>query len=200
MRRFFALLFLAVVLAVSGLSFAQGAPATALDFVKVGHTNLTGLIGQAASADRDQKINAQFDLMIDYGELAKGCFRADWAKLTPAQQVEVTDLLKKLVQKNYKKNLKRTLEYTVTYPSSSPQGATVRVHTVATNKTNARDTVEIDYLVVGAPGSFKIVDLITEGSSLTNSYYTQFTGMLANPAQGYPYIAQKIKDKLAKPD
>ena len=45
-----------------------------------------------------------------------------------------------------------------------------------------------------------VVDIITEGSSLTKNYYDQFRKKMANPAEGYPNIVQKLKEKIAKAD
>ena len=196
MRRFLAVLVLAASMAIASSAMAD----TPVTFVQSGQQQLMTLLKQPASATRDAALTQEFDKLVDYNELTKRCFMGDWPKLTPAQQAQVTDLIHKLVEKNYKKNLTRTLQYTVTYSGSGAQGTDTRVKTEATNTSNARDTVQIDYLVTGAgAGPFKIVDIITENSSLTQSYYNQFSKMLANPAQGFPYIVQKINEKLAKP-
>ena len=47
---------------------------------------------------------------------------------------------------------------------------------------------------------FKVVDIVTEGSSLTKNYYDQFRKKMHNPDEGYPNIVQKLKDKIAKAD
>jgi len=46
----------------------------------------------------------------------------------------------------------------------------------------------------------RVVDIVTEGSSLTKSYYDQFHRMLTNAGQGYAYIVRKLNEKLAQPD
>ncbi len=192
--------FLAVLVLAASMAFASSALADPVTFVQSGQQQLTSLLKQPASASRDAALTQEFDKLVDYNELTKRCFQGDWSKLTPAQQTQVTDLIHKLVEKNYKKNLTRTLQYTITYSGTGVQGTDTRVKTEATNTSNARDTVQIDYLVTGTgSGPFKIVDIITEGSSLTQSYFNQFTKMLANPAQGFNYIVQKINEKLAKP-
>jgi phospholipid transport system substrate-binding protein len=196
MRRFLSVLVLAASMALAGSALAD----TPDNFVKTGTQTLTNLLKQPASPARDAAITKEFDLLVDYAELAKRCFRDDWGKLTPVQQAEVTGLIHQLVEKNYRKNLTRTLEYTIKYSGQGAQGTDTRVRTEATNTTNARDTVQIDYIVAGTgAGPFKIVDIVTEGSSLTQSYFNQFTKMLSTPGQGYPYIVQKINEKLAKP-
>ena len=64
---------------------------------------------------------------------------------------------------------------------------------------NPRDPpIQIDYVVRGSPGSYHVVDIITEESSLTKNYYDQFHRMLTNPDQGYSYLVKKLNDKIAQ--
>lgn len=193
----------AVTLAL--LTFAGAAPALAQtpdDFVKAGHAQLETLLKQPASAQRDAQISATFDQLLDYSELIKRCFKEHWNELDGAKQAEVSELLKQIVRKNYKKNLNRTLNYNVTYTGVRGQGSEVVVRTQAQSKVNARDpVVQIDYVVEGAPnGPFHVVDIIAENSSTVTNYYRQFHQFLTNPSQGYPYLVQKLKDKIARLD
>jgi ABC-type transporter MlaC component len=198
LRRFLSVSLVCLSVALSGAALA--APQD--DFIKAGQTKLTDLLKQPATPDRDKKLTDTMDGLVNYPELVQRCFKDDWAGLSADQKGEVTTLLHQLVQKNYRKNLKRTLDYTVTYTGSATVGSDTRVRTEAKNNAptaNPRDpVVQVDYVVAGTP--FKIVDIITEGASLTNSYYTQFHKMLAPTGQGYGYLVTKLKEKLAKPD
>lgn len=199
LRRFLSLGLICASLTLAGSALASPQD----DFIKAGQARLTELLKQpAATPDRDKNLTAKMDELVNYPELVRRCFKEDWAPLSDAQKAEVTALLHKLVEKNYRKNLKRTLDYTVTFSPDAPVGSDIRVRTVATNTTNARDVVQVDYVVAGpgADGKFHIVDILTEGSSLANGYYTQFHKMLNTTGQGYPYIVTKLNEKLAKPD
>ena len=191
LRPLFVLLFSA---ALSGTALAD----TPDGFVKTGQTNLSGLIQQAPSAQREAQMTAAMDRLVDYPELVHRCFREDWALLSAAQKTEVTDLLHKLVDKDYRKTLKGTKGYTVTYTGTRPTGADTRVRTEAKSNTNPRDpVVSVDYVVAGpAGGPYRVVDIITEGSSLTNVYYGDFHKMLATAGQGYAQIVTTLKSKL----
>lgn len=196
MRRILSILVLSASLAFSTSALAD----TPDGFVKSTHTQLTNLLRQPASPTRDDQITKAFEGIVDYSELTKRCFKEHWSSLTPAQQTEITGLVRRLVEKNYKKNLNRTLNYTITYSGAGAQGGDTRVKTEATNNANARETVEVDYIVAGpAGGPFKVVDIYTENSSLTNGYYNSFHKMLTTDGQGYPYIVKKINEKLAQP-
>ena len=57
--------------------------------------------------------------------------------------------------------------------------------------------MQVDYLVTGSGNGQKVVDMVTEGSSLTKNYYDQFKRMMSTPGQGYPYIVQKLNAETA---
>lgn len=198
---------LSAALLAPTLAFADATGAQT--FVQGQQTKLLGFVKQGASGNG--QVSSTMDAMIDYDALAQRTFGNPcakgvstcvnhWNELTPAQRTEATALLKKLVIKNYTKNLKRTLDYDVTYKSSQEQGNDVRVRTSNKSRVKTREApYTIDYVVTEAGGGYRIVDIVTEGSSLVKNYYEQFHKMLGTPGQGYPYIVKKLNEKLAKP-
>jgi ABC-type transporter MlaC component len=195
-RPLLATITLALTLAASAPALAQ----TPDEFVKTGHAQLESLLKQPASAQRDSQISSTFDQLVDYSELIKRCFKEHWGELDAAKQAEVSDLLKDIVRKNYKKNLNRTLNYNVTYTGVRGAGNEVTVRTQAQSKVNVRDpVVQIDYVVDGpANGPYHVVDIVAENSSTTTNYYRDFHRFLTTQGQGYPYLVQKLKDKIAR--
>ena len=194
-RRFFTTLAL-------GLTLATAAPAladTPDQFVQTGHHQLEALLRQAPSAQRDAQISATFDQMVDYSELIRRCFKEHWSELDATKQAEVSDLLKEIVRKNYRKNLKRTLDYNVTYTGTRGQGGDVVVRTQAQSRINVREpVVQVDYVVAGPPsGPYHVVDIVAENSSTVNNYYHDFHRFLTDPSKGYPYLVQKLRNKIA---
>jgi phospholipid transport system substrate-binding protein len=199
------------LLALVSLSIATSAFADegAKPFVEKEHGKLTALLREPASGARDAALNKELDDLVDYTVLARRAFgdpcpvglsscKNHWAGFSDAQKSEVTELLKKLVQKNYKKNLMRTLDFAITFKSSAETAGGTKVRTEAKSTKNQRDpAVMVDYMVISEGGSFKVVDIITEGSSLTKNYYTQFDQFIQNPSQGYPHIVVKLKEKIA---
>ena len=96
----------------------------------------------------------------------------------------------------------KTLDYDVTYRGSARRGRRTRASSrSAKNKLKLREpAVRVDYIVKQTASGTKVVDIITEGSSLTKNYYDQFRKKMSNPAEGYPNIVQKLKEKIAKKD
>jgi phospholipid transport system substrate-binding protein len=198
----------AAVFALS-LSIASSALADdAQGYMQTQHTSMTNLLKQPASGSRDAQIATLLDGMIDYDELVRRSFGEPcpaavpsctnhWKQLTDAQKTEMVGLIKKLVQKNYRKNLIKTLDYEISYKGEKAQSGDFRVKTEAKSKVKPRDpAVQIDYILKPASSSYKVVDIVTEGSSLTKNYYDQFHKMLTTDGQGYPYIVQKVNTKI----
>ena len=197
-RRFLAISTLALTMSTAATALAQ----TPDEFVKTGHAQLESLLRQPASAQRDAQISSTMDQMFDYSELVRRCFREHWNELDGAKQAEVSDLLKEFIRKNYQKNLKRTLNYDVTYTGTRGQGSDIVVRTQAQSKTNVREApVQLDYVVEGSPnGPYHVVDIVAENSSTVTNYYRQFHRFLTTPGQGYPYLVEKLKKKIAELD
>jgi ABC-type transporter MlaC component len=205
---------LALVLGLTTLTLSREARADdpATTFVRAQHDQLRTLLRQPASPARDTQLTAALAQMVDYDEMARRAFgqpcpaelpscKNHWGELSDAQKAEVSGLLRRLVEKNYRKNLAKTLDYDVSYQGASPASGDSAVHTEATSKSKPRDpAVLVDYVVHGSPGALHVVDVVTEGSSLTKSYYDQFHRMLTNPDQGYAYVVKKLNDKVAQAD
>lgn len=196
-------------LSVTTMAFAASADvAGAQSFVEKEHGQLKKLVESNAPSS---EVSRAIDSMVDYDELARrtmgnpcpptvpSCTN-HWKDLTAEQQREVTSLLKQLVEKNYHKNLNKTRDYDVTYRGAKEQGENLsKIRTEAKSKLKPRDpAVQVDYVIMGSGSSYKVIDIVTEGSSMTKNYYDQFHRMLTTAGQGYPYLVQKLKDKIAK--
>lgn len=206
-RHFFSAALLA--LSVSTLAAAASADvAGAQTFVEKEHGNLKKLVEINADSG---KVSQAIDGMVDYDELARRTMGLPcpptvpnctnhWKDLNGDQQKEVTSLLKKLVEKNYHKNLNKTRDYDISYRGAKEQGENLaKIRTEAKSKAKPRDpAVQVDYVIMGSGANYKVIDIVTEGSSMTKNYYDQFHRMLTTGGQGYPYLVQKLKDKIAK--
>ena len=153
-----------------------------------------------------------FDEFVDYNELTHRAFGEPcpaaipacedlWGRYDEKQKDELKDLLSQLVRNSYRKNLSKTLDYEVSYRGQRDTAGDTRVLTEAKSKVNPREPpVRVDYVVKQTPHGFRVVDIVTEGSSLTKNYYEQFRKKMDNPNEGYPNILQKLREKVAKKD
>jgi ABC-type transporter MlaC component len=199
---------------LASLAFAPAASADegAQRFVQTEHAKLEALLRQPASPARDGQVTHTLDTMVDYDELARRAFGQPcppthsacvnhWGELTEQQRTEVSTLLKKLVEKNYRKNLIKTLDYEVIYRGQKEVAGDAKIRTEAKSKLKPRDpAVQVDYVVKPIGAGYRVVDIVTEGSSLTKNYYDQFHKMLTTPGQGYPHVVKKLNEKITKPE
>ncbi len=196
-----------LAVATAGGASAAADVTGAKSFVEREHGKLKGLVDKDASADR---VKQAIDGMLDYDELARrtlgnpcpvgipSCTN-HWDQLTPEQRAEVTGLLRQLVEANLRKNVRKTKNYEVSYTGSKEVGSLMKVRTMAKAKDKPREPpVQIDYMILGNGDAYRVVDVMSEGSSMTKNYYTQFHKMLTTPGQGYPYVVKKLREKVAK--
>ena len=195
--------------ATSGTARAAGDPQ---GFVQHETQKLMGFLHQPKSAARDSQVQQELDGMVDYDELTHRAFGQpcpasvpgctnDWAARSDAEQKELTSLLRQLIQKNYQKNLEKTLDYDVTYKGEKATDAgDTKIRTEAKSKVSARDpAIQVDYVVREKNGKLYVVDIVTEGASLTKTYYDQFDKKLKDPNLGYANIVAKLREKIAAP-
>ena len=171
---------------------------SAQDFIQSRQTQVTALLHQTPGAQRDKQIANVLDAMIDYEVLAQRSLAAHWDDLSGAQKKDFTDVLKRLVQRNYEKSIKGILDYRVEYLGEEPGSEGALVHTRASSTTDQREEpISIDYRVMSASsGTFKVIDVVTEGSSLVMNYKNQFHRVIQK--DGFDALLKRMKDKLAK--
>jgi phospholipid transport system substrate-binding protein len=172
------------------------ASSSAEEFIQTRQAQVTTLLHQGQGTQRDKQVAAVLDGMIGYEELAKRSLAAHWGDLSEAQHKEFTDILRRLVQRSYEKNLKNILEYRVEYLGEEPGPEGVVVHTRASSAQKPEEEpITIDYRLL--PGdAWKVVDIVTEGSSLLNNYKNQFHRVIQK--DGYEALVKRMKDRLAK--
>lgn len=192
------------------------APAAAADdaqgFVQQQHRAIEQFLHEPASEAREAKVHRALGTFVDYDELTHRAFGEPcpasepscddlWVGYSEEQRVELRSLLEQLVRKTYKRNLMKTLDYEVDYRGTRETSGDLRVMTEAKSRTKPREPpVRVDYIVKQTTAGLKVVDIITEGSSLTKNYYDQFRKKMRNPNEGYANIVQKLRDKIAKSD
>jgi len=169
------------------------------NFVRSKHGELTQLVSKSKGAADEKKVEAAFDQVLDYDSLARESLKEFWAERTPEERAEFQDVLKRLVRAAYRKSLKRIGDYEVEYKGESKAEAGIIVKTVAKSRGNAREEpVSVDYVVRETDGKWRIVDIVTEGSSLVSNYRSQFRRIIKK--QGFPELIRRMKTKLEKGD
>ena len=181
-----------IILLSLALSFpATAASDSAQSFVRERQSELTTLV----KTNESKKIETVFDAILDYDALAQGSLRDHWATRSDAEKKEFQDVLKQLVQRTYRKNLDRTLGYEVRFEGESREAQSFVVRTVAQNRRNAREEpIAIDYVVHRVGDTWRIRDIVTEGSSLVGNYNQQFNRIIKK--DGFGELMKKMRNKL----
>jgi len=176
------------------LSAAAG-PAT--DVVKTKQTELFKVVAQPKTPARQEKLRAMFDEVLSYKWFCKKSLnKAERKKLSGSERKEFCGLLTKLVRSNYKRNLRKMLDYDIQYVGEKSKKNGQLVKTVAVNKSDSSDKIEIDFLLKKSFGVWKIVDIVTERASLVKTYRANFLRILRE--KGFPQLIKKMEKKLAK--
>ena len=155
------------------------------------------MVKNAKTPADDKKLHAAFDEVLDYDVLARESLKEHWDTLKPEERTEFQETLKKLVRAAYKKSLKRIGNYDVEFVGESAGALGQIVSTRAKSRTNAREEpITLDYVVHEVAGRWRIVDVVTEGSSLLNNYRSQFRKIIKK--QGFPELMRRMRTKLEK--
>jgi phospholipid transport system substrate-binding protein len=186
-RSFLTLVVCSVAMAVAPIALG----ASAEEFVKTKQAELMKLVKQGKS---DAEVDKVFDQVLDYRALAEAALGEHWADRTEAEREEFTKLLAKLVRNSYRKNLKKTLGYDVAYKGTEKGKDGDVVRTVATsNKDVHEDPLSIDYVVRSQGAGPRIVDVVTEGSSMVANYRSSFNRIMKKG--GFPEVLKRMRKK-----
>lgn len=183
---------------------SQDAP-TATAFVRQKQTEMQQILRRRAGNDRERTrkstdLKVLMDQLLDYAELSRRSLGPGWENRTPAERLEFSQLLQTIIEKNYQKNMTDSLNYTVTYLPEVRDGNSILVPTTLRSSRNRRQAaISISY-VLSVPssgtGGFKVVDINTDGVSLTRNYANQFNRIITR--EGWPALIRKMKEKLAQ--
>jgi phospholipid transport system substrate-binding protein len=186
-RQFLSLAAASLLLSLAPLALA----ASAEDFVKAKQTELMKLVKQGKP---DAEVDKVFDQVLDYRGLAEAALRDHWADRSEPEREEFTGLLAKLVRASYRKNLKKTLGYDIAYKGTDQGKDGEVVRTVATSTKNARqEPLSIDYVVRTQGAGQRIVDVVTEGSSMVGNYRSSFNRIMKKG--GFPEVLKRMRKR-----
>jgi ABC-type transporter MlaC component len=191
---------------------ARASADPAENFIEQQHNRLEQVLHSPDSPAREIQIRQALSGFVDYDELTRRAFGEPcppsqpecedlWTGFKEAQHVELRGLMEQLVRKNYERNLNKTLDFDVTYRGTRETGGDTRVLTEAKDRGKPREpATRVDYVVKQTPNGLRVVDVVTEGASMTKNYYEQFRQKMHDPNLGYPNIVQKLREKIDKKD
>jgi phospholipid transport system substrate-binding protein len=154
-----------------------------------------------APQKQEEEIKQLAASLLDYGELTKRAMADHWTQINAAQQKELVETLKGLIQRNYVKQIKSNLDYKVSYQEEQVAGDQATVNSTVKVKTKGKSTdAEIIYKLRKVPKpdgeSWMVWDVVTDEVSLMRNYKTQFHRIITD--SGFDELLKKMKKKLAE--
>jgi len=153
--------------------------------------------GVEATATRDAQVARILNGMLDIEELGRRALDPYFAQQTPADQEAFVSLLRQLIERNYRQNLESTLNWTVSYsPSVTAADGSAVVPTTARSRTNARaEPVTIDYHLRRRGSDWVVYDIVTNRSSLVQSYRDGYTRIVRE--HGFAELLRRLRQRVA---
>jgi phospholipid transport system substrate-binding protein len=106
-----------------------------------------------------------------------------------------------LVEKSLTRSCARTSDYTVTYGRITRSGRDARIRSEMRSRRDPREpSVEVDYIVRGSEDGYRVVDIVTDGASITKDYYDELHGLLRNQGPGFRALVGRLTEQIARRD
>ena len=186
-----------LVPALPGAALAQG---SATAYLEQRHEEVNRLLRQEASSDsarrrRSQRLTRVLEQLLDYASVSEHALGDHWTERSQPERDRFVSLLRQLVERNYEGNLERILEYEVTYENERRRGQQTIVTTSARSRTQRRQPpVEIEYTLVRSGGSWRVVDVRTDGVSMVDNYRSQFDRIIDR--DGWSELISRMERRL----
>lgn len=191
-RTFLTLAVASFTLAVAPLASAEAEP-PAQAFIRAKQELLMKLVKEGKP---DAEVDKIFNSLLNYDALAEASLGSEWGHRSAEERAEFTKLLSQLVRNSYRKNLKNTLGYKISYTKTEKVDGRDVVYTEAENVKKPREEkVEINYFITGEGDQRRVVDVVTEKTSMVASYRSNFTKVIKK--DGFPRLIEKMKKKVA---
>ncbi|MDO9015828.1 MAG: ABC transporter substrate-binding protein [Deltaproteobacteria bacterium] len=151
----------------------------------------------AATAARDAQVARILNGMLDIEELGRRALDPYFGQQSAADQAAFVSLLRQLIERNYRNNLESTLSWAVTYGAGTTAAdGTVVVPTTARSRTNTRtEPVTIDYHLRRRANDWIVYDIVTNRSSLVQSYRDGYTRIVRD--RGFPELLRRLRQRVA---
>jgi phospholipid transport system substrate-binding protein len=145
-------------------------------------------------ASVQSKTKVSIDSLIDFEKISQDSLGVNWVTATPAQRDEFSSLFRGLIQKSYERNLKHAKGYTIEWLGEVKVDGGALVKTKVVKKDSHDEPLFVDYKVSNS----RIVDIITEDSSMVDRYRKQFRRIILK--EGFEGLLEKMRKKSIKDD
>ncbi len=183
----------AMALAGTPLKAARAQANPAATFVQAtANQLLTAMKSAGTEAARKQVLQQIVDKAVDVDGIARFCLGRYWRIATPAQQQDYTALFHRTLLNSITTRLGDYQDVTVTVGRATPLNGDTAV--ASTINSADKPPVQVQWVVAGATGNFKVVDVLAEGTSLRQTQRSDYTSFL----DGHGGNVQTLIDALKR--
>jgi phospholipid transport system substrate-binding protein len=148
-------------------------------FIRQTGNEITAAVnGSDTTADKQQKLQAIVDHTVDINDVARFCLGRFWRTATPQQQKEYIDLFHRVLMINITGKVGEYQGVSFALGRAQPREGGMVVPTIVTRPNNPPSPV--DWLLNWQNGSWKIIDVIAEGTSLRITQRSDYASYLSH--------------------
>ncbi len=196
LQRTLTTLILAAGILLAAASTAWAGPPT--EFVKKNAKEVSQLLHEKESKQRQQKFSKKLNEIVDFRELSSRALGEYWKKRTPQEQQQFLDLLQQLLEANYRKKLEgKTLgqDYKIQYLDEKTRGDLAIVKTRVAWKNGSKPA---SYKLIKKKDGWVVYDIIIDDISLVETYRDSYTDIIKK--EGWDSLISRMKQKAAQLD
>lgn len=156
----------------------------------------------------EAEIKSVVDEIIDWDALTEKSMGVRWAKLTPAQQKEFSELLRELAEASYQAKLKIAARSSDRREKAKEAGDKLNIawdeDVVRGNTASAKamvksgkTKVQLGFELEWKDGRWKVWDVVIDEASTVRTYRTSFTKIMKGDG-GYADLIQRMKSRIEK--
>lgn len=159
--------------------------------------------GSKAERDRRARLTQELSRLLDPEEMTRRTLQDHLEDLSASELEEFETLLGALVAQSYTDALQRQPVYHIKYLDEKQvkqDGASRRqvITELHTTRRGRPHTIKIDYWLHKKDGQWRIFDVVTDGSSLTDNYRALFNKLIAGDA-GFRGLVARMQKRHKKP-
>jgi phospholipid transport system substrate-binding protein len=182
-----------LVCAGTGIAPASAQGNAAAAFVQSTANRMLAAMKAAGTAEARRQVLLQVvDQTVDVDGIAKFCLGRFWRIATPQQQQDYLTLFHRTLTRSITVRLGDYQDVTLTVGRSMPLNEDTAVDSTVAAANKA--PVNVQWVIANEGGTFKIVDVIAEGTSLRQTQRSDYTSFL----DGHGGNVQTLIDALKK--
>ncbi len=153
--------------------------------------------GSAKAAEADKQLRVVVNQLLDLDHMAQKALGRTWNERTGEEQQEYLGLMRRLVERSYLRQARSRVEYTLEFgevEEDAERGTAEVVTTLWVKTRGRREEIEVVYSLAKRGESWKVTDIMTDGSSTVRGYRAQFRRIIQK--NGFNELLTRMRSRL----